>query len=278
MEYLENAFKFWAKHKLLIIPLFIICCVVIFLGDPALREISNTLNELAEISLQTGEAEYVDLNNVMVQIAPNLALLAQVALLVIFLGIFIFPATYGMIIKGYETSATGLDSFFSSLKKYFIKFILYFFCALLFIAAIVIIYILFLFIFPFIYALSWQLALFAFAGIIIASVIVLCFLFNVLNIWLISVTWDGMKIFEGFFRAFQLTKSCFWSCVGIAFSMGFLYITIIALIGGVLENIFVVNSIVKSFLLSACIYVLIVFGFELYRDRTNKKTALGDYL
>ncbi|NLI58393.1 MAG: hypothetical protein GX387_07730 [Clostridium sp.] len=278
MEYLENAFKFWGRHKLLIVPLFILICIMVFMGSPALNEISSVLNDMAEFGKETGVEDNVDLYGELVKIAPNTISLAYVVLLGLLLGIFILPATYGMIIKGYETGTTSLGSFFTSLKKYFAKFIPYFFGVLLFMAAVIVIYFLILIIFPFIYALSWQLGLVVFAGIIIASVIIVCLMFNVLNVWFIAVAWDGMKIFEGFFKAFELLKSYFWSSIGIAFSMGFLYVTIIALIGGALESIFVVSCIVRSFLLSIFAFVLMVFGFELYRDRTDKKTALEDYL
>jgi hypothetical protein len=201
-----------------------------------------------------------------------------VVLLALLLSAFILPATYGMIIKGYETAKTGLGSFFTSLKKYFTKFIPYLFTVLLFIVAVGIIYTIVLFIFPFIYSISWQLGLAVFAGIIIASIIILCHIFNVFNIWFIAMAWDDMKVFEGLIKAFKLVKSYFWSSIGITFAMGFLYVTIIALIGGVIENVFIVGATIKSFLLSACIYILMVFGFEIYRDRTNKKTQLRDYL
>ena len=278
MEYLENAFKFWGKFKWLIVPLFILCCVAVFLGNPTLKEITGTLNEVTDLGLVTGEAENIDLYDGLYKIAQNIGILLQVVLLVLFLSIFIFPATYGMIIRGYETGATGLGSFFTSLKKYFIKFILYFLSVLIIMAAVAIIYLLFFFIFPFIFIISWQLATIVFIGVIIASVIFLCFLFNVLNIWFVALAWDDMKVLEGFFKAFELVKGCFWSCVGIAFSMAFIYITVNALIGGVLENIIIVSYFIKSFLLSMCIYVLMVYGFELYRDKTEKNSVLGDYL
>ena len=168
MEYLENAFKFWGKFKWLIVPLFILCCVAVFLGNPALKEITGTLNEVTDLGLVTGEAENIDLYDVLDKIAPNIGILLQVVLLVLFLSIFIFNyATYGMIIRGYETGATGLGSFFTSLKKYFIKFILYFLSVLIIMAAVAIIYLLFFFIFPFIFIISWQLATIVFIGVII---------------------------------------------------------------------------------------------------------------
>ena len=111
--------NFGGKFKWLIVPLFILCCVAVFLGNPALKEITGTLNEVTDLGLVTGEAENIDLYDVLDKIAPNIGILLQVVLLVLFLSIFIFPATYGMIIRGYETGATGLGSF------YFIEKIFY---------------------------------------------------------------------------------------------------------------------------------------------------------
>src|SRR5690554_4476398 len=116
MEYLENAFKFWGRHKLLIVPLFILICIMVFMGSPDLKEISSVLNDMAEFGKETGVEDNVDLYGELVKIAPNTISLAYVVLLGLLLGIFILPATYGMIIKGYETGTTSLGSFFTSLK------------------------------------------------------------------------------------------------------------------------------------------------------------------
>lgn len=278
MEYLENAFKFWGRYIFLIVPLLIMNSVLMLIGAPAVREISNVLNRISETARESGETAGVNVYEALVQMTPNLTSLIFAGILALLLSIFILPATYGMIIKGYETGAIGFGDFFTSLKRNFIKFIPHFFSVLLSVVAIVIILILALILFTIIFSFSWQLGFLFFAVIIIGLIITICLLFNIFNISFIAMAWDNMKLSEAFLKSFKLVKSYLWSSIGITFVMGLLYITINALIGGVLDTIFIIGSVFKGFLISMCIYVLIVFGFEIYRDRTNKKTVLGDYL
>lgn len=278
MEYLENAFKFWGKYVLLIMPLFIMNSALIFIGAPALQRISSMLNKISESTMASGKATDINVYEVFAQIAPDLKLLAYTGALAILLTIFILPATYGMIIKGYDTGVTSLNSFFISLKKNFIKFMLWLLGVIFSFIVVIIVLFLVIVLFTFMYSFSWQLSLIFFAGIVIATIIIVCLLFNIFNICFIAMSWDDMTVIKAISKSFKLVKSYFWSSIGITFSMGFLYITANALIGGVLDTIFIVGPVVKGFLISICIYVLMIFGFEIYRDRTNKKTKLGDYL
>ncbi|MDQ2087332.1 hypothetical protein RBH29_12940 [Herbivorax sp. ANBcel31] len=278
MEYLENAFKFFGKYMLLIVPLLIISIVRSIMSAPGFEKIDEALNEMSDLVIAKGDIAGIDFHGVVVQLAPSFDLIIHSFLLALLLSLFVLPATYGMIIKGYETGKTGLGAFFTSFKKYFLKYMKYFLGVVLFFVVVGVILFFVLLMFAILFSINLLLGLIFLAIVAIVALIMFCALFNILNIWFIAMAWDNMKVFSAMSKSYELVKSYFWSSVGITFTIGFLYITINALIGGVLEAIFIVGPVVKSFFAVMCIYVLIVFGFEIYRDRTNKETAQRDYL
>jgi hypothetical protein len=277
MRDLENAFKFTFKNFLIALPLLISMAIPSLIMNVGTMGFSfnfiQKYQQLMQDMMYNQNADYSMsfLNDFFADlISPKMIISIIVAsLLSIIFAIIVYPATYGMINKKYETGEATLSDFIPCMSKYIGRYVQF---ALLSLAIGI--------------GLSLVLLILGgIAGVIMATVnvavgILLLVLFILayivgaialgvyMYLWFPAVCVENTGIIEGLKNSFRKVKGSFWSLFGIT-----ILITLGGSIaGGILGWVPLIGSVVQSVISSLVTFVNIVFYFEVYRNKTGRYT------
>jgi hypothetical protein len=289
MKYLENAFKFLGKFYLLLIPLFFAIAIPTIISTSGALAMSQQITEYM-MSMQqdptlAGNAAYwLGLLDVLKPFLVNITIANLVSFV---LSIIVMPATYGMVNKALATGNASLSDFVPELKNNFLKYIIYGLATIaLYIVIAIVIGII---VVVCAVALSAAKAL----GIILTVILSMAFIVGFFALMVLILLWypamvaDNLGAFEAFKKSISVVKTYFWPTLGITL--------LVILGGGVAGSILgmatyipVVGPLITSIPSVLVQFILIVFYFEVYRDKTGKNDYMmeegpapetpGDYL
>jgi hypothetical protein len=288
MKYLENAFKFLVKYYLLAIPLFIAIAIPAIIAGSGSAELAAQIQELQKSMLSDPEMmqDPACLLQLYSTLAPMLAASGIAGAISFILMLIIKPATYGMVNKALETGNADLSDFGPEMKNNFPKYILFGLATAglyigIFIAAIIVFAV-----FAALMAASKA------VGIILMVLFSMAFIvfliaFSILTyLWFPAMVSDNLGVFDGLKKSISVVKGYFWPIIGISLLVG-IGSGVAGGIVGAAGNIAVVGPLLTSIVTVAVEFVMIVFAFEVYRDKTGKCDYMdegtimdtpGDYL
>lgn len=288
MKYLENAFKFLGKFYLLLIPLFISVAIPNIISGPSNNSFSAQFEEIMKTIATdpTIAQDSTALLNLFSTLNTSMPLALLGGGIAFILGLIVKPATYGMVNKALETGNADLNDFVPEMKNNIAKYILFGLVSIGIYMGITIVAIV---IFAVIIALMVKstglgvLLLFLF----VIALMIGIFVFSYLTfLWFPAMISDDLGVFDGFKRSISVAKSYFWPIVGISLliTMG---ASVASLILGIFGGIPVIGPAIISLVAVVVEFIMIVFAFEVYRDKTGKNEyinedlpyeAPGDYL
>lgn len=271
MRYLENAFKFTFKNFLLALPLLIsmvIPPVIISIGISGFMPIFY--KKYMEMLQQIMQGQYSGFDmsffDGMISV-PMIVSIILGGLLALIFTILIYPATYGMINKKYETGNATLSDFTNCMLKFVGRYILYGLLnlairiglAVLLIILIVIASIIIAFVSK---VIGILLIILFYLAFFVASIALSVYMY----LWFPAVCIENSGIIEGLKNSFRIVNGSFWPLLGIT-----LLIKIGGGIVGFVLGIFpFIGTVMSSVVSSLALFVTIVYYFEVYRAKTGR--------
>lgn len=279
MKYLENSFKFLGKYFLFIIPLFIAIVIPALINAPAMNAFMSQLTEIsnmiqADPTLAEDMGAFMSLYSTLLPMTSSMSLgnLLSIVLTIIFI-----PPTYGFVSKALDNGNAGFGDFvgsFNNIGKYLL-FLL--FTIILYFGVGIGITILF-FLSIALMAVSVPLGTIFMILLIFAAILGIYALTRFLLFWFPAMVSDNLGVFEALKKSFSVAKSCFWPVVGISLLV-FIGTTIVsAILGGIFGRIPGVGTIITSLVSALSQFIMIVFAFEVYRDKSGKNEYVNDDL
>lgn len=277
MKYLENTLKFLVKHILLAIPLFIVYVIPAIISEPIniammaqSKEIANMVK--ADPTMIKSFEDFLELYSILLPSMRTLGIISLVSLIPL---IFVVPATYGMVNKALKTGKVGLTDFFTEFAENVGKYILFILATTIFyfgiglvIAVLTGICVALVYVsLPLGIVASILLAIVVAAGLY-ASTILLLF-------WFPAMVSDNLGVIDALKKSFSVGKSYFWYTVAVSLiiSAGTSGISYTAnIIQGIIP---VIGSVIKSAVATLSQLIMIVFAFEVYRDKTGKNEYIN---
>ena len=289
MKYLENAFKFLGKFYLLLLPLFIAIAIPAIISGSGSVAMSNQITEFMmpmqqDPTLFESSAFWVGLLDVM---KPFLIKIGIASVISFVLMLIIMPATYGMVNKALATGNADLSDFVPELKNNFLKYIIY---GLASIAVSLVVVIAIGIIVGICVAALYAAKALGIILIVIFSMALIVFLFAfsyLIVLWFPAMVADDLGVFDALKKSISVVKPYFWPMVGITLLIGIGG----GVAGGALSmasTIPVVGPLLSSIPSVLIQFIMIIFYFEVYRDKTGKNDYMmeegpaletpGDYL
>jgi hypothetical protein len=129
MRYLENAFKFTFKNFIITIPLLIAMAIPsMIMGVGSLGFLFNFKNfERIIEQMMDSSGSFIPTYDIILSLYGPTMIISMIisSVLTLILSILVYPATYGMINKKYETGTSTLSDMTSSMTRYIGRFVLY---------------------------------------------------------------------------------------------------------------------------------------------------------
>lgn len=271
MRYLENAFKFTFKNFLLAIPLLItmaIPAIIINIGTAGfMAMLTQRYTQFFKSIMQGGSSDFdISFFDGLFSIPMIISVLVGVILLLIF-SILVYPATYGLINKKYETGNATLSDFTQCMTKYIGRYVLYGLLSIAIAIGIALITCIFVGVAALIMAmvskvLGVLLMILFYLACIVGSIALSVYMY----LWFPAVCVEDSGIIDGLKNSFRTVKGSFWPIFGVTL--------LISLGGGVIGSILgifpFVGTIISSVVTSLVWFVTCVYYFEVYRDKTGK--------
>jgi len=282
MRYLENAFRFTFKNFLITLPLLISMAIPAFILSIGTRgfmlrltqKYQQIIEDMVIVQNIDSNKKFIDdiiSGNFFTDIISKTMIVSIIvaSLLYIFFAIIVYPATYGLINKKYETGSATLSDITGCISKYIGRFIQYILLCIAIGIGVLIVFVIFI----------------AIGGVIIATVspvagIILLVLFYLafivggialgiyLSLWFPAVCIENTGIVQGLKNSFKYVKGSFWPILGITILISLCG----SVAGAVLGWVPLIGSVVSSVTSSLAGFVTIVFYFEIYREKSGRFT------
>lgn len=289
MKYLENAFKFLGRFYLLLLPLFFATAIPAIISNSATLAMSDQITEYTK-SLQQDPTMYGDMAfwwGLLDVLKPFFASLGIASAISFVLMLIIMPATYGMVNKALATGNADLSDFVPELKSNLLKYIIYGLASIA--VSLVILIAIGIMVAICVAAMAASKAL-GIILIVIFSMALIVFLFAfsyLIVLWFPAMVADDLSAFTALKKSISVVKPYFWPMVGISLLIG---------IGGgvagsalsMASRIPVAGPLLSSIPSVLIQFIMIIFYFEVYRDKTGKNDYMmeegpapetpGDYL
>jgi len=199
------------------------------------------------------------------------ASMAIAGIITFILTILVYPVTYGLINKKYETGSSNFSDMTSCLSKYIGRYIL---CGLLGIAigigATVVFGILIGIGVVVITTVSKV------AGIILIVLLVLAFIVGCIalgvymSLWFPAICVEDSGIIQGLKNSFKYVKGSFWTIIGITLLVSLCSTVAQLILGAILGWIPIIGSVVAPAISAIAGFIIIVFYFEIYREKSGR--------
>jgi len=278
MKYLVNTFEFIGKHILFVIPLFIAYVVPAIVSEPVNKLVKAQSEELARMvnadpSLVMSFNDFFELYSTLLPSMRTLWIISLVSLIPL---IIIVPATYGMVNKALNTGNASLIDFFPEFAKNVVKFIKFVVATIIIYFGIGVVVAVLAGICIALMSVWMPLGVLAFVLVgavvlagLIASAILLLFSFP-------AMVSDNLDIFDALKRSVSVGKSYFWYTLAVLLIVNVGSSTISFIVDAFLDKVPYVGSVISSAALTLAQFIIIVFSFEVYRDKTNEDEYINN--
>lgn len=275
MRYLENAFRFTFKNFIITIPLLIATAIpALIMGVGAMGFLLNMGNFQKMIEDITRNPEQFNFSpNFLFNLYGPAMLISMViaTLLSWVLNILVYPATYGVINKKYETGKTDFSDFTKSLSKFIGRYIVYILVSIAIGIGVIIAFGILVGIAVVIITQVSKVAGILLLVLFILALIVGCIALGIYtSLWFPSICIEDTGVIQGLKNSFKYVSGSFWPILGITL--------LVSLCGGVASMILssvigwipVIGSVVGSVVTTIAEFIIIVFYFEIYREKTGR--------
>lgn len=271
MRYLENAFRFTFKNFVIALPLLIsmvIPAVIMNIGTIGftvkLAEKYQRLFENMSIG-QTPEIG-IDFYSGLFNKPMIISMIVALALSLLF-SILVYPATYGLINKKYETGKATLSDFTQCMSKYIGRYVLF---MLLNFAIVMGLYLVFVILVVIAAVILTQVS--TVVGVLLVVLFSLAFIVGYIaliiymSLWFPAVCIEDTGIIQGLKNSFKYVKGSFWPILGIT-----LLVSLCGAVGAGILGLFpIIGTVISSVITTLAGYIIIVYYFELYRAKTGR--------
>lgn len=279
MRHLENAFKFTFKNFLLTLPL------LISLAIPALISGVGSLGIMANSGAIAENLKRIIENNAYGGGIPNygdlfaglnagtfIASSIISGLLSFVLMLLVKPATYGLINLHYETGNAKLNNFTGCMSKYIGRFVLFGLLNIAFAIGLGIVLVILMVIGGLVSSASTGLGVLLIILFVLAFFAGVAVLFNYLTLWFPAVCVEDSDIIQGLKNSFRTVKGSFWPIFGITLLVTFGGSVAGFILGSIIGLIPVIGNIVAPVISGLAEFILMVYYFEVYREKTGRYT------
>lgn len=273
MRYLENAFRFTFKNFLITLPLLISMAIpALIMGFGSMGFLLNMGNFQRMIeNMSRGGMPKFGPDFFLSLYGPAMLISMLIAgLLSIVLAILVYPATYGLINKKYETGSASFSDITQCMSKFIGRYILYLLLSIAIgIGLAVVLAIL--------VGIGVALAMVnKVVGILLIVLFVLAFIVGVIalktymSLWFPAVCIEDIGVTQGLKNSFKYVSGNFWPILGISLLVTLGGGVASLILGGIVGWIPVIGSVVGPVVSAIAEFILIVFYFEFYRARIGK--------
>ncbi len=278
MRFLENAFKFTFKNFLLAIPLLIsmaIPSLIISIGTAGL--VAKMTQKYAQIFQSAMSGEYAGFDASFFDGLVTMPMIISVVIgcfLFLLLAILVYPATYGLINKKYETGNATLSDFTQCLSKYIGRYVLYGLLSLAIGIGLGIALIILIVLASVVMALVSNVFGIILMVLFYLVFIVACIVLGVyMHLWFPAVCIEDSGILDGLKNSFKTVKGSFWPILGITLlvSLGG------SIVGSILGIFPFIGVVISSVTTTLAEFILIVYYFEVYRAKTGRFSSPDNY-
>ncbi len=278
MRHLENAFKFTFKNFLLTLPLLISLAIpALIAGVGSMGILMNNGDFISKFQRMMEDIQYggiLDYNDLFAGMnlgAFFVSLFVSGLLSFVFM-ILVRPATYGLINLHYETGNAKLNDFTKCMSKYIGRFVLYGLLHIAIAIGLIIVFTILMVIGGIVASISTPLGVILIILFVLATIVGAIALYTYMNLWFPAVCVEDSDIIQGLKNSFRYVKGSFWPILGIT-----LLITICgsiagSILGGIIGLIPIVGNIVAPIISGLAEFILMVYYFEVYREKTGRYT------
>ncbi len=282
MRHLENAFKFTFKNFLLALPLLIslaIPALISSVGSVGVvansgQFLKNFQGIMEDIQYGSGGLDYIDMfNKLGLDFGTLIAASAFASFISLVLTIIVKPATYGLINLHFETGNAKLNDFSKGISKYIGRFILFGLLNIAFAIGIGLVSVILVIIAGVVAgAVSPVLGILLMFLFFVAIVIGCVVLFNYLALWFPAICIEDSDVITGLKNSFKQVNGSFWPILGVTImvTLGGSFVSLI--LGAIIGIIPVIGSVVSPLITGLAQFILIVYYFEVYREKTGRYT------
>jgi len=272
MRFLENAFRFTFKNFLITLPLLISMAIPAFIMSIGSIGLFTNMSKLQQIieDMSTGSNFHFGKELFFDMFSKTMIVSMIVAgLLYIILSIFVYPATYGLINKTYETGSASFSDITSCMAKYIGRFIQYILLGIaIFFIALIAFGILIGIVVVILIKVSSVLGILILVLFYLAFIVGCITLSIYLSLWFPAVCIEDTGIIQGLKNSFKYVSGSFWPILGIT-----LLVSLCGSVAGGMVGWFpVIGSVISSVITSLAGFITIVFYFEVYREKTGRYT------
>ncbi|ACL76151.1 hypothetical protein [Ruminiclostridium cellulolyticum] len=282
MRYLENAFKFTFKNFIITLPLLIAMAIPsMIMGVGSLGFLFNMKNfeQIFEQMLDSS-GTFIPTYRMFIDLYGPAMIISMIisAVLGLILSILVYPATYGMINKKYETGISTLSDMTSSMTKYIGRYVLYGLLKIAIWIGLVIAYLILVTI-----GIVVVTAVSKVAGAILLVLFTLAFIAACIalgvytSLWFTAVCVEDSDILTGLKNSFRYVSGSFGKILGISMLIAIFGSIGGAIIGVVVGWIPIIGGAVSSIVSYLAQFITIVFFFEIYREKSGKYACAEYY-
>ncbi len=282
MRYLENAFKFTFKNFIITIPLLIAMAIPsMIMGVGSLGFLFNIKNfEQIFEQMMDNSGQFIPTYHMFLSLYGPAMIISMIisTVLTLVLSILVYPATYGMINKKYETGTSTLSDMTYSMTKYIGRFVLYGLLKIALWIGLVVAYLILIAI-----AVVVITAVSNIAGAILMVLFTLAFIVACValgvytSLWFTSVCVEDSDILTGLKNSFRYVSGSFWTILGMSILISIFGTIAGSIIGLVVGWIPIIGGAVSSIVSYLAKFISIVFFFEIYREKSGKYACAEYY-
>lgn len=275
MRYLESAFKFTFKNFIITIPLLVAMAIPsMVMGVGSLGFLFNIKNfEQIFSQMLDNNGQFMPTYHMFLSLYGPTMIISMIVstFLTLVLSILVYPATYGMINKKYETGISTLSDMTNSMTKYIGRFVLYGLLKIAMWIGMVVVYLILIAI-----SIVIVTAVSNVAGAILIVLFTLAFIAACIalavytSMWFTSVCVEDTDIMTGLKNSFRYVAGSFWTILGMSILISLLGTIAGTIIGMVVGWIPIIGGAVSSIVSYLAEFISIVFFFEIYREKSGK--------
>lgn len=278
MRYLENAFRFTFKNFLITLPLLIsmaIPALIMGVGSMGFLLNFSKFQSIIEDMTRNPEQFKFDPDLFFSLYGPTMLISMAVAgILSLILNILVYPATYGLINKKYETGSSNFSDITKCMSKYIGRYVIYKLLGIAIGIGLTIVMGILVGIGAVIIAtVSVPIGIILIVLFCLASIVGLIVLKIYMSLWFPSICIEDIGVIQGLKNSFRYVSGSFWTILGITLLMSLGGIVAQMILGGVLGWVPIIGSVVGPVVSALAGFIVIVFYFEIYREKTGRFTS-----
>ena len=282
MRYLEIAFKFTFKNFIITLPLLIAMAIPSMdKGVGSLGFLFNMKNfEQIFEQMLDNSGTFVPSYDMFVGLYGPTMIISMIVstFLTLVLSILVYPATYGMINKKYETGTSTLSDITASMTKYIGRYVLYGLLSIALWIGLTVAYLILVAIGVVVVTAVSNVAGAILLVLFTLAFIAACIAFGVYtSLWFPAVCVENSDIITGLKNSFRYVSGSFWKILGISILISIFGTIAGSIVGLVVGWIPIIGGAVSSIVSNLAQFITIVFFFEIYREKSGKYACAEYY-